>query len=133
MRINFRPDGPHSDTYTTKVSDAFAEAVRVLNHATLTHRGLTDPATVYTVLGDLAAGASGLEQLLGQVRAFLVAEQQAGRLGNDRDPRCDPASVLTDAQRCLSYAGCAAAALATELGAAQSAVSGLYRTQGPRS
>jgi hypothetical protein len=126
--IEFRPDGPHSDDYTTDLADAFAESVRVLNHATMTGSGLTYPATAYTVVGALSAGASGLRQLLDQLGAFLDQQDAAGRLGDDRNAHRDPAAALAAAHVHLTNARHAAAALSVALGEAQSALSGLYQT-----
>lgn len=124
--IEFRPDGPHSDDYTAEMARSFTESVRVLNHATMTRPGLSWPSTVYTVVGDLAAGTAGLRQLFDQLGAFLDAEDTAGRLGDDRDPHRDPADALARAHAHLTGARLAAAALSVALGEAQSALSGLY-------
>jgi hypothetical protein len=128
----FRPDGPHSDYYTAEMARSFAESVRVLNHATLAPSGLSYPSTVYTVVGDLAAGAAGLRQLVDQLGVFLDGEDTAGRLGDDRDPRRDPAAALARAHAHLTSARLAAAALSVALGEAHSALSGLYTREGER-
>lgn len=125
-RIEFRPDGPHSNDYTIKVAWAFAEAVRVLNHATGTHaaRGLRYPSTVYDMAGALATGAAGLGQLVSQIGGFLKREAAAGHLAEASGT--DPQVTVRDAALAIRDAECAAAALADALRDLQSAVSGLY-------
>ncbi len=126
-RITFRPDGPHSDDYTTDLAGAYAETVRTLNHATMTRSGLTWPSTAYTVVGNLAAGTAGLRQLLDQIGAFLDREDAAGRLGDDRRrPTGDPAATVAAAHVHLTAARLASAALSVALGEAHSALSHLY-------
>ncbi|MEU8251989.1 hypothetical protein [Nonomuraea sp. NPDC048916] len=96
-------DGPHSDDYTSEVAAAVSEAVRVLNHATFSHVGVTYPSTVYDVLGRLGASTSGLDQLLRQLGEALRRMQESGQLGNDHDvpdERLDKAlSELTAARK----------------------------------
>ena len=125
-RIEFRSDGPHSDGYTTDLARAFAEAVRVLNHATGPHggRGLRYPSTVYDVASNLATGAAGLGQLMTQIGAFLTREAAAGHLADTSGT--DPRLTVRDTALVLRDAECAAAALADALRDLQSAVSGLY-------
>lgn len=125
-RIEFRPDGPHSSTYTTDLAWAFAEAVRVLNHATGPHaaRGLRYPSTVYDVAGALATGAAGLGQLMTQIGAFLNREAAAGHLADTSGT--DPRATVRNAALAVRDAECAAAALADAFRGLQSAVSGLY-------
>jgi hypothetical protein len=121
--IDLRPDGPHSDDYTETLARAFAEVVRVLNHATGSHAatGLAYPQTVYTITGNLSAGAGGFGQLLTQVAAYL-----AGAHGRIADVRGDLPGAIAAATGHLDAARTAAAVLARELAAAQTAVSGLY-------
>ena len=46
MATELRTDGPHSPEYTREVGNVLAEAVRVLNYASLaTPRALSTPAT----------------------------------------------------------------------------------------
>ncbi|SEG90971.1 hypothetical protein SAMN04489712_1283 [Thermomonospora echinospora] len=122
-RIEFRPDGPHSDDYTTDLARAFAEAVRVLNHATM-RAGLHYPSTVYDMTGNLATGTAGLGQLVSQIGAFLKREATAGNLADTSGT--DPRLTVRDAALAIQDAECAAAALADALRDIQSAVSGLY-------
>lgn len=69
-RLN--PDGPHSDDYTRHVAQAFAESVRVLNHATRGQDGVPHPATINAILGELRTGMQRTEQLLQQLDGHLV-------------------------------------------------------------
>jgi hypothetical protein len=131
--IEFRPDGPHSDDYTTDLANAYTETVRVLNHATMTRSGMSWPSTAYSVVGNLTAGTAGLRQLLDQIGAFLDREDAAGRLGDDRHPTGDPAAAIAGAHVHLTAARLAASALAVALGEAHSALSGLYTRNGDAS
>jgi hypothetical protein len=124
MRIELRAGGPHSDDYTTEVARAFSESVRVLNHATFTGRGLTNPQTVYEVAGALAGGAAGLRQLFDQMTRFLGTETAHGRLAHDNG--ADPAITVSGIGRQLGFAGLAAAELFEALSAVQNAASHLY-------
>ena len=125
--IEFSPDGPHFDDYTIDLAAAYAETVRVLNHATMYRDGMSWPSTAYSVVGNLAAGAAGLRQLLDQIGVFLDREDAAGRLGDDRRrPTGDPATTLAAAHVHLTAARLAAAALSVALGEAHSALSSLY-------
>jgi hypothetical protein len=90
-----------------------AEAVRSLNHLTLGPGGLTQPADVYEVLGDLSLAASRIPQLLSQVGRWLATALAAGVLGCD--DRADPACAVSGAWIFLSDARGSAAALARDL------------------
>jgi hypothetical protein len=90
-----------------------AEAVRSLNHLTLGPGGLTQPADVYEVLGDLSLAASRIPQLLSQVGRWLATALAAGVLGCD--DRTDPACAVSGAWIFLSDARGSAAALARDL------------------
>ncbi len=125
-------DGPHDDATTIALAQITAEAIRVLNHATTTrHGGLSEPATVYAVLGQLAAAAHRLPQLFGQLARWLAAENAAGRLAHTTG-RLDDA--LDDVQASLhcdatEYGDAARYAewLAGALDQAQQATAWLYR------
>jgi hypothetical protein len=77
--------GPHDDATITALAQITAEAIRALNHATFPYAGLSEPATVYRVLGELATAANRLPQLLSQLARWLAEENTAGRLADDRD------------------------------------------------
>jgi len=128
-----RPDGPHSDGYTTELADVFAAAVRVLNHATGPHAdtGLTYPATAYSVTGYLAAGTHGLGQLTRQVMTFLDRELAAGRLGDDTGR--PPALAVERARSHADDAARLASALSAAFAAIQNELSPLHGTEGGRS
>ena len=55
--------GPHDDATITALAQITAEAIRALNHATFPCAALSEPATVYRVLGELATAANRLPQL----------------------------------------------------------------------
>ncbi len=98
-----------------------AEAVRVLNHATLPGSGgLVFPADAYDVTGQLALLASRLPQALAQLLAFLQAEVAAGRVvivGGEHAG--DPAAVLAAVTANMDAAVASARRLHQALDAAQ--------------
>ncbi|HEU5161148.1 MAG TPA: hypothetical protein VFU43_29400 [Streptosporangiaceae bacterium] len=119
------PDGPHSDTSITAAAEVFAESVRVLSYATRPAMGgVTQPQTVYAVLGSLATGLYRLDQVLVQLGDFMEHEAAHGRLGNDlgADPQADAVGI----RRHLGAATRHAAGAATQLGDAHSIASHLY-------
>jgi hypothetical protein len=119
--------GPHDDDTITALAQITAEAIRALNHATIPH-ALTEPATVYRVLGELATAAHRLPQLCSQLARWLDAENTAGRLAHDSGalPR-----ALHEATASLGVlAASDAAQLAGALDRAQQATAGLYRPSG---
>jgi hypothetical protein len=104
VTVRLSPDGPHSPEYTGQVASAIAEAVRVLNHATLNFTGqaLEFPADADTVLCSLGTAAQRLPQLLDQLRGWLNDELAAGRLRVGHGPHTgDPAAAMTEAARKL--------------------------------
>ncbi len=123
--VELRTDGPHGIEYTMQVGDTLAEAVRVLNYATMPARGGLDcPADVYSLLGLLYTGTQRLPQLFAQLTAFLASQRDAGNLADDHG-RGVIEQVALAAFR-LGKAHQAAAVLTGELQAAQNAISGLY-------
>ena len=102
---------------TLALARSAAEAVRSLNHATLSGTGLAQPADAYTLLGELALAAAGLPQLLAQVGRWLTTTLGAGRLGCDDGT--DPAAAVSGAWLFISDARAGAAALARNLEHAQ--------------
>lgn len=126
FRLN--TSGPHSDAHTIQAADALTTAVRVLNHATLSQDGVTDPATVYTVLGQVMAAVAGLDQLLGQLGDNLTRLDAARRLGHDDG---HPAEALAVALRHLDEGRPVARELNADIYAAHAATSGMHlRTEG---
>jgi hypothetical protein len=105
---------------TLALARSAAEAVRSLNHATLSGNGLAQPADAYALLGELALAAGGLPQLLAQVGRWLTTALGAGRLGCDDGT--DPAAAVSGAWLFISDARGGAAALARALEHAQQQV-----------
>ena len=102
--VRLSPDGPHSPEYTCQVASAVAEAVRVLNHATLNFTGqaLEFPADTDSVLCSLSTAAQRLPQLLDQLRGWLNGELATGRLRVGHGPHTgDPVVAMTEAARKL--------------------------------
>jgi hypothetical protein len=102
-----------------------AEAVRSLNHATVSGGGLEQPSDAYQVLGELSLTASRIPQLLGQVGRWLAAALAAGRLGCDDGT--DPAAAISGAWLFISDARASAASLARDLEHAQQQLAAVSR------
>lgn len=122
-----RLDGPHSDEHTTAVARLATEAIRYLNYATGPHAsaGLTEPATVYTVIGNLAHLAGGLTQTCDQLARWLEREHAAGWLACDtREPTEVAVEPAVDK---LAVALRLGNELSAALGAAQTATGHLKR------
>ena len=121
--------GPHDDATITALAQITAEAIRALNHATIPHAALTEPATVYRVLGELATAAHRLPQLCSQLARWLAEENAAGRLADDhRHPARAPCTYVM--ARLDQNAPPYAALLGSALDDAQQATAGLYRPGG---
>ncbi len=100
--------GPHSSEYTRQVAEAAAEAIRVLNHATLNHaaQALRYPADADAVVESLATAAMRLPQLLEQLGYRLAEWGVAGRLKVTYGPwQGDCAGAVADIQQELYDAG----------------------------
>jgi hypothetical protein len=122
-----RLNGPHADEETTAAADLAAEAVRYLNYATgpgHAARGLEWPATAYRVAGNLSIAAHRMPQLLDQLGERLTEQYAGGLLAVDSGDD-DVASVLAAAALRIEQAAKLAGQLGYELGALQSALSGL--------
>lgn len=121
-------DGPHSDDNTRHAANAFAESVRVLNHATRTGDGVTYPSTVHDVLGSLRTGMQRMDQLLRQLDQHLVRfdcdEIADSVTGN-------PGAALGTARVGIDAALEDAIALARHLDEAFNATSGLHLRDQP--
>jgi len=115
--------GPHDDDTITALAEITAEAVRALNHATFPRAALSEPATVYRLLGELATAAHRLPQLCSQLARWLDAENTAGRLADDHDLQSALYRVLARLDETTRWAGL----LGSALDDAQQATSGLYR------
>src|SRR5271166_4019354 len=118
--------GPHDDATITALAQITAEAIRALNHATFPRAALSEPGTVYRVLGELATAANRLPQLLTQLARFLDEENTAGRLADDHDLPSALYRVLARLDEATRYA----ALLGGALDDAQQATAGLYRPGG---
>jgi hypothetical protein len=123
-RLPTLADGPHDDATISALAEITAEALRTLNHATLAPDRLAEPATVYGVLGQLAAAAHRLPQLCGQLAGWLAAENTAGRLAHTTGGLPD---VVEDALASLDRAARHATCLGEALDQAQQATAWLYR------
>ncbi|MEU6718620.1 hypothetical protein ABZ897_44760 [Nonomuraea sp. NPDC046802] len=121
------PDGPHNDDYTCQVAAAFSEAVRVLNHATLSHAGVTCPSTVHDLLGAIGHGTAGLDQLLRQLSQVLRRMLASTQLGDDHG---DPLERVDNALSDLTAARAAARILAARLDSAFNATADLHMVEG---
>lgn len=79
-------EGPHSPGYSRQVAAGIAEAVRVLNHASIGHAdGFGSPADVETVVGSLVLAFERMPQLLGQLAAITRGHAAGGALRSDDD------------------------------------------------
>ena len=123
-------DGPHADEHTSAAASLTAESVRYLNYATGAHAGdgLTDPATVCRIAGELAETAARLPQVCGQLTAWLEAEHAAGRLADDYG--FPVASLVGHARDDLEAAAHRARELGGALTLAQSAIANVHATGG---
>lgn len=114
----------HDDAAITALAQITAEAIRALNHATFTHAGPEQPATVNAVLGQLAAAAHRLPQLCGQLSGWLRQQDAAGQLAH---PAEGLPGAVHDALAGLDRAARDATFLGEALDAAQQATAWLYR------
>lgn len=129
--MSLNPDGPHSPDYTRQVGEAFAESVRVLNHATAGKQGLTFPADAYDLLGCLMTGTAGLEQTARQLAQFLEEQLQAERLAVPAGRYAGrPGVAVAAAGGHLKTARIAARQLADTLDRAQQAISDVSAASG---
>jgi hypothetical protein len=102
---------------TLTLARAAAEAIRGLNWVTRYDASLDQPSAAYDLTGALMLAASRLPQLLTQITRYLSQALAAGQLGHDHGD--DPASSIHAAGIFLHDARASAAALASELDAAQ--------------
>jgi hypothetical protein len=119
--------GPHHNQATMALAEITAEAIRILNHATRDPGAITEPATVHSALGQLAAAAHRLPQLCGQLAGWLAQEYNAGRLACAQGVLDD---AVGDAQASLDRAARHATRLGEALDQAQKATAWLYRPAG---
>jgi hypothetical protein len=127
VRLPELTGGPHDDATITALAQITAEAIRALNHATFPRAALSEPATVYRVLGELATTAHRLPQLCSQLARWLDEENTAGRLAHDSGSLPDALyRVLARLDEATRWAGLLGGALDD----AQQATAGLYRPGG---
>lgn len=105
----------------TRLADAAAEAVRAINHATITGPPMPAPE-VYDVLGSLTRVGYGLEQATGQIGVRLSESAEMFELYQDDGN--DPGEQLAAATSALAVAVDHAHYLGVLLDAAQSAIAG---------
>jgi hypothetical protein len=123
MPENVSIHGPYGDADTAGVAGLAAETIRYLNYAA-PRGGVTDPATVYAVSGELATAVWRLPQLLAALGGWLEAEAAAGRLTDDhRRPPADLAALIRGA---FSDAGDHAGSLARALSTAHNLAATLH-------
>jgi hypothetical protein len=116
--------GLHDDDTIIALAQITAEAIRALNHATFPPGELSEPATAYAVLGQLAAAAHRLPQLCGQLSRWLAGENTAGRLAHTTGGLDE---ALDDIQASLDRAARHATRLGEALDQAHQATAWLYR------
>jgi hypothetical protein len=102
-----RAAGPEATLTLGQQADQAEQAVRALVHRTLSDHGEpTDPAQADQVLAALAALTGMLPQLLDQLAGWLLAQQQAGRLGLDQmTAQPDARHAVHAAAGALAHAG----------------------------
>jgi hypothetical protein len=76
-----------------------AEAIRTLNHLTLSGTGYSSPGDVYAVLVELQTLAERLPQALSQAQEWLYREAEAGRVYDDRARNGQGPSPLRTVER----------------------------------
>lgn len=92
-----------------------AEAIRTLNHLTVSRGWAEQPGNVSAVAGSLLRLAERLPQALGQIYAELDRLDQAGaiRMDDGTDPAIAASRVLAALERTRAQAGQMRSALAT--------------------
>ncbi|MBP8533707.1 hypothetical protein [Streptomyces sp. MK37H] len=107
-----------------ELSDAAAEAVRQLNHATrATGGGLEYPGDAYSTVANLKTLAQRLPQALEQIEAFITGLHADGHLTSDRGRPIEDEVDAVEAS--LKWAAGDAELLAERLDQAHSALSPL--------
>ena len=126
MNITIDVDGPREPEYVLELAEAFAEAVRALNHLTMSRESLRYPSEADRLIRSLSSAASRLPQLLGQVSRWLADEHAAGRLEavSGEHAGDTPVAVIT-ARGWLAEAGHLAGRLQVALDAAAAVTSSM--------
>lgn len=113
---------PHQTMTAAELSDAAAEAIRQLNHATLPWgRGMEYPGDAYSTVANLKTLVQRLPQTFEQLLAFLADLHDGGHLRSDRGPNADDDVAAVKAA--LDWAADDARTLAECLDSAHSALS----------
>jgi hypothetical protein len=129
MDIDLNPDGPHSPERTAEAAGIFDACSRYLVYATMgSAPGLDYPAEMYALLGELYSATGRMQQMTGQLAAWLRREQEAGKLGDRRGK--DTGVAVGDAAYALNQAGFQSASLTRWLQKAQDAIAGLHAREG---
>ncbi|KAB2380656.1 hypothetical protein [Actinomadura montaniterrae] len=123
------PAGGHCGDYTLAVAGAIAEAVRVLNYATLPHNaaaGAPYPSTLYDIASRLRTAAAGTDQLFRQMedRLTVIAATREITVSHGPFPT-DPAAAVARAVEALQWCNRAASMFAAALADAHNALSPL--------
>lgn len=114
-----------TDRTPAQLADDAAEAIRALNHATLSRGdGWQFPSDAYDVVGGLDRMANGLQQTLEQTSRLLFDLHADGHVRSDHGDAVTSDEVLA-ARSALRRAREHSAALSTALGDAHSALSPL--------
>ncbi len=103
-----------------RLADEAAEAIRTMNHATITDIVLPAP-DLYPVLGNLAPLGHRLQQLCGQLSDALA--RSADHYDLTEDDGADPAVSIAAARDLLTVAAAFAGHLGRHLDRAQAAIS----------
>jgi hypothetical protein len=117
-----RTDGPHSPEYTREVGNVLAEAVKVLNYATMGD-GIECPADVDSVISAVYVAAECMPQLFGQMAAFVTRQARSGNLADTKGG--DPVVAAGMLAIALEQAAQHAVDLAGRLHVAQTTISWL--------
>ena len=76
-------------------ADAAAEAVRAINHLTMSqHDGWQYPGDAYSTVGNLAHMAGMLPQAIGQLESLIGALEDGGNLRSDKGPEDLPGRLV---------------------------------------
>ncbi|GAA0556588.1 hypothetical protein [Streptomyces mordarskii] len=106
-----------------ELSDAAAEAIRQLNHATGKPDGLEYPGDAYSTVANLKTLVQRLPQALEQIEAFITGLHTDGHLTSDRGRPIE--DEIDAVQASLKWAAGDAELLAERLDQAHSALSPL--------
>lgn len=123
MNMNHLDPGRHTAERVAEHATAAYEAIRAINHLTITRPALPAP-DVYLPLADLARLGHALGQALDQLRACLARSTSTHRLY--QDDGSDPVAANTRAQELMR----SASQLAESFGAYSAAAQQVINRQG---